>query len=60
MAKIIKAVARHSCYEELPPAVATNSLWYGSVVECSCGKRYMLASDQRDGDYWSHIKTLEK
>jgi len=53
--EIIKAVKRHDCYEELPPAQATDDLWYGSEVRCSCGQDFMLEEDQRDGDYWLRI-----
>jgi hypothetical protein len=56
MAKIIKAVRQHSCLTEIKndPAIQDHVpvLWYGSIVECSCGKLYVLTSDQREGDYW--------
>lgn len=59
MAKVIKAVKRHSCHEELETVDAAD-LWLGSVVECSCGNRFERRDSQLDGLYWAPLTTLEE
>ena len=50
--KIIKEVdPPHPCYDELRDL--PKSLYVGSIVECSCGRRYIRREDQRDGMYWA-------
>jgi hypothetical protein len=59
VAEIIKKIPFHSCYEELKEigVEATKDMWYGSMAECSCGKRFVLKSDWRDGDYWEVVSS---
>jgi hypothetical protein len=55
MADIIKRTERHNCHEEIT-ASELDGLYYGSVVECSCGKQYIKRDDQREGAYWADHK----
>jgi hypothetical protein len=50
--KVIKEVLPpHDCQPELRQ-VSAMDLWIGSIVECSCGQRYIRNDDQRDGLHW--------
>ncbi|HCT81187.1 MAG TPA: hypothetical protein DGT23_32380 [Micromonosporaceae bacterium] len=53
MAKVIKQTQRHNCHEEIKEVDV--DLYLGSIVECSCGKRFKKCDDQRDGPYWSEL-----
>ncbi len=56
--KIIKDVRRpHGCTAEL--ATIAEELWIGSIVECSCGQRYVRQENQRDGMYWAPLAAKE-
>jgi hypothetical protein len=55
MAKVIQATSRHNCREEIAE-IDGPDLYLGSVVECSCGKRFTKRNDQRDGDWWEEIR----
>lgn len=50
MAKVIKRTERHNCHEEIKEVDV--DLYLGSIVECSCGNRFIKRDDQRDGNYW--------
>lgn len=51
-ARLVKETHRHRCDEEL---AALGDPYIGSVAECSCGKQFIRAEDQRDGRYWSAL-----
>lgn len=58
MATVIKAVKRpHPCMNEINRETKDMGLQPGSIVECSCGLRYTLRDDQRDGLYWAETNT---
>lgn len=59
MAKIIKVVdPPHPCLSEIDRDIDTPSLGLGSVVQCSCGKQFMLHQSPRDDVYWELIVRL--
>ena len=52
MAEIVKAVYRpHPCHDELREL--PDDLWIGTIVQCSCGRRWVRAENQWDGYYWA-------
>lgn len=54
--KIIKRVPRpHGCHAEIEAELenAGEDLWFGSIVECSCGQRYYKHNSQTDGAMWA-------
>lgn len=57
MARIVKRVDRHNCYEEVKAAEEPD-LWYGSVIECSCGSRFVKSEGQLDGAYWAQVPDI--
>jgi hypothetical protein len=55
MARIVKVAERHVCQNEIARDIQVGTgehrLWYGTIVECSCKKRFEL-QDFADGDTW--------
>jgi hypothetical protein len=52
---VIKEVpSPHDCQPELRE-VSKMDLWIGSIVECSCGDRYVCNDDQREGLHWVRV-----
>ena len=50
MAKIIYSPNLHDCRDELKDL---GSQRVGTVAQCSCGTRWVVREDQRDGYYWT-------
>jgi hypothetical protein len=55
VAEVVNRVEFHDCREEIT-ADGLDDLYIGSVVQCSCGQRYVRRSDQRDGLYWAEVR----
>jgi hypothetical protein len=55
--KIIKAVRDCYCLDKLPDAEAED-LGVGSVVECSCGRRYERRGNRYGDIYWRPLPRL--
>lgn len=58
MADITKLVVKpHPCREEIARDITElDKLGLGTEVTCSCGKRFALREDQRDGLYWNEVR----
>lgn len=57
MATITKLVEPlHPCREEIDRETFGLKLGLGTEVTCSCGKRFILRDDQRDGLYWDEVR----
>jgi hypothetical protein len=50
MARIIYIPEQHNCHDELKPF---DPMPVGTVAECSCGTKWVMRDDQRDGPYWA-------
>lgn len=60
MARIVKHTKRpHDCRAELGREII-EEIYFGTVVECSCGNQFMWVEHQIDGPYWvDHKPTKE-
>lgn len=50
-----KPLVPHYCRTEIAKDPRSKELGVGSLVECDCGKKYELKSDQREGRFWEEV-----
>jgi hypothetical protein len=57
MAEVVHRVNRpHPCRDEIAALEAAEPpLDIGTVVKCSCGKKFVKREDQREGFFWDAV-----
>lgn len=50
MATVVSRPESHDCHRELQELSKEP---IGTVAKCSCGRRFVMRDDQRDGPYWA-------